>query len=897
MRLLDRLRSWSRANMHRSRTESEMDAELKFHMEAYANDLIRSGVPREEAMRHARLEFGGMERAKEECRDATGVTFLESLAQDIRYGLRMLRKSPAFTAVAVLTLALGIGANAAIFSIVNALVLRPVPVYAPSEIISLASHEQAGLSSNGFSYPDFDDIRNQTSAVFRDLTGGQPFAMDGFSMNGQNQSIWMDFVTTNFFQVMGIQPALGTFFQPANGKIDGSDPVLVLSYSFWQSHLGADPNVVGRSVSINGHPVTVIGVAPKGFGGILPILDTQGYSPIGMAAITADSPKDFLTDRKVVSIIVVGRLKSGASIGQAQSALAVVARRLSQQYSDIHKWDSLQAFPIGPAGPVSSASDQAGIASIAAFFLVLVGLVLVLVCLNIANLLLVRASGRQREMAVRAALGAGRGRLARQLLTESLLLALLGCVGGIFLGLGASRSVNSINFASAIPLVFNVSFDWRVFAYAFGAALFTGILVGLTPAIRAARGDLTGLLHENPRTSTARRQRARSILVVAELSGSLMLLIIAGLFVRSLRSVERSDLGFDPDHVANLTVAPTEAGYNQAQAMSFLKQLLQQTRALPGVESASLAATIPMGYYSHGDQLTIEGYQTPPGQQRPAAGYNAVSPDYFRTMRMPLIQGRDFRDSDNESSPGVAIINQEMAKTYWPNQDPLGKHFAVGKDTTHPIQIVGVVRNSQTHRLTGQFFPYFYRPFAQSYFNPVSIQLRTGLPSPTAFHQTVDLIHSLAPAMPVFDVQTMRQALDTLNGLLLYQIGAALTASLGALGLLLGLVGVYGVVSYAATQRTHEIGIRIALGAAPSQVLRMMLGQGIAVISAAVVLGALLADGIGRLARDLLSGVSPMDPLTYLSASALIALVALLACYVPARRAMRVDPMVALRYE
>lgn len=885
-----------RSLLRRERFESELDEEMKAHIEARADDLVRGGLPLDEATRRARIEFGSIEAYQDSVRESRRVSWFEDFAQDLRFAARMLRKSPGFALVAVLTLALGIGANAAIFSVVNGLVFRPLPVYAPNEMVSLAYHNQA-VSSNGFSYPDFDDIRNQTTAVFRSAAGVQPFQMDGLSMGGQNQSIWVDFVTTNFFQVMGIRPALGTFFQPAGGKIDGSDPVLVLSYSFWQSHLGADPSVIGRSVSINGRPVTIIGVAPKGFGGIFPILDTQGYSPVGMAALTADSPKDFLTDRKLESLVIVGRLKSGVGIGQAQSALAVVARRLTQQYPDIHKWDSVQAFPIGPAGPVSNASDLDGIDSMAAFFLVLVGLVLVLACLNVANLLLVRASARQREMAVRAALGAGRSRLARQLLTESLLLALLGCAGGIFLGIGASRGVNSINFSSAIPIAFNVSFDWRVFAYAFGAALLTGLLVGLTPAIRAARGNLTSVLHESPRTGSVRRQRTRSVLVVAELSGSLMLLIVAGLFVRSLQSVERSDLGFDPDHVMNVSVAPTEAGYDKAQATIFLKQLLQQARALPGVESASLAATIPMGYYRHMDELTIDGYQTPSGQRRPAAGYNAVSPGYFRTMRIPLIQGRDFCDSDDESSQYVAIVNQEMAKTYWPNQDPLGKHFVVGKDTTRPIQIVGVVKNVRAEHFTGSFRPDFYRPFAQSYFNPVSLQLRTELPSATAFHETLDLIHSLAPAMPVFDVQTMRQALDTLNGLLLYQIGAAITASLGVLGLLLGLVGVYGVVSYTASERTREIGIRIALGAAPSQVLRMILGQGIVVVAAGVVLGGLLAGGIGRLARDLLSGVSPMDPLTYVSASALLAIVALFACYVPARRAMRVDPVVALRHE
>jgi predicted permease len=405
------------------------------------------------------------------------------------------------------------------------------------------------------------------------------------------------------------------------------------------------------------------------------------------------------------------------------------------------------------------------------------------------------------------------------------------------------------------------------------------------------------MLQESPRTATVRRQRARSLLVVAELSGSLMLLIVAGLFVRSLLSVENSDLGFDPDHVVNLSMAPTEAGYDKEQASHFLKQLLQQARGLPGVEAASIAATIPMGYYSRGDELKIDGYQTPKGQPAPSAGYNAVSPEYFRTMRISLIRGREFLDSDDETSQYVAVVNEEMAKRYWPNQDPVGRRFVAGAGVNNPMQVVGVVANSRTQQLAGSFDPYFYRPLAQSYQTPVSLQLRTGLDSATAFREALDLIHSLEPAMPVFDVQTMRQALDTLNGLLLYEIGAVLTASVGILGLLLALVGVYGVVSHAASQRTHEIGIRMALGAAPSQVLRMIFGQGITVVCAGVVVGSLLAGGIGRLARDFLSGVSPADPLTYLCSSGVLAFVALLASYLPARRAMHVDPMVALRHE
>ena len=878
-----------------AQADQELDDELRDHLERKTQEYVAQGMTQEEAHRRARLDLEGIEQTKEKCRDARRVNWIQDFMQDLRYGLRMLRKSPGFTAAAILTLALGIGANSAIFSMVNALVLRPLPVDTPNEVASLASQPHGFGSSNGFSYPDFEDIRDQTTSVFRDMTGMQPSHMDGFSMNDQSQPIWMSYVTTNFFQVIGISPALGTFFQPSDGRIDGSDPVLVLSYTFWKNHVGGDPNIVGRSASINGRSVTIIGVTPEGFGGVYSIMDTQGYLPVGMATATLDSPKDFLTNRRVGNIEILGRLKPGMKVGQAQPILAIVARRLSAQYPEIHKWDWLQAFPGGPLN--AAPQDAAVIESMAAFFLLLVGLVLVLACMNVANLLLVRAAARQGEMAVRAAFGAGRGRLARQLLTESLLLAALGCGGGIVVGVAASRSVNSINFASAIPVVFNVTFDWRVLAYAVGAALLTGVLVGVTPAVRAARGNLNPLLHESSRTATGRRQRARSVLVVAELSGSMMLLIIAGLFVRSLQSVEHSDLGFDPDHVLNLTISPTDAGYDEPQASQFLKEFLQRARVLPGVESASLAATIPMGYYNYGDELKIEGYETPPGQQQPIAGYNAVSAEYFRSVRIPLIRGRDFLDSDDRTSQYVAVVNEEMARRYWPNQDPIGRHFTTRNDSTHPIQVIGIAKNSRTQHLTGSFRPFFYRPFAQHYLTPVTLQLRTALPEATAFHQAVDLIHSLAPAMPVFDVQTMTQALDTLNGLLLYKVGAALTASLGTLGLLLGLVGVYGVVSYAATQRTHEIGIRMALGAARSSVLKMILKQGLIVTATGVLVGALLAGAIGRLARDLLAGVSPMDPLTYACASGLLAAVSLLACYIPARRAMRVDPMVALRYE
>jgi len=578
--------------------------------------------------------------------------------------------------------------------------------------------------------------------------------------------------------------------------------------------------------------------------------------------------------------------------------LNIVARRISQGNPQIHNWDSIRAYPVRGMAPPEEGSPQNAINTMALFFLVLVLVILVLACLNVANLLLVRAAARQREMAVRAALGAGRRRLLRQLLTESLLLSLVGCVCGILLGLAASRAIGSIDLNSAIPVVFDFSFDWRVFTYASGAALLAGVLVGITPAVRAVRGNVNDILHEGSRGSTARRQRIRSVLVVAELSGSLLLLIVAGLFVRSLQSVAHSDLGFDPDHVVNLSVAPTEAGYNEAAARQFLQDLLERARALPGVESAALATSVPMGYYSRGaDGMKIEGHEPARGETT-AAGYNAVSPAYFQTMGVRLIRGRVFLDSDTQTSQYVAVINEEMAKRYWPHRDPLGRHFTLAAtDPNHSIQVVGIVRNSRTGDLSGPFGPYFFRPLSQDYEAPITLHLRTSLPPATAIRAAAGLIHSISPAMPVFDIQTMAQALETLNGFLLYKIGAALTAALGILGLSLALVGVYGVVSYAAGQRTHEIGIRMALGAEPRQVLQTIFGHGLAMTGAGVLIGVVLAAAVARLARDLLAGVSPVDPLTYLSASLVLALVALIACYIPARRATKVDPMIALRCE
>jgi putative ABC transport system permease protein len=886
-------------NLFRKRAvEQELDEELRSSVEVLTQEKMKQGLSQSLARREALMELGGIEQVKEEVRAARAGRILEDFARDVRFAFRTLARSPGFAAAAVLTLALGIGANTAIFSIVDWLTLRLPPVTKPEQLATLTAERFLGGWDNGFSYSDLADVRNQSSSVFSDVAGAMLFQQDGLSSAGNDEPIWTAYVTQNFFQLLGIRPALGNLVQPVPGRSDDDEAVLVLGYAYWQAHFAGDPNVIGKSVLINGQPVTIIGVAPKGFRGITSLMDTQGYLPLGMASATSDTPKDFLTNREASGLTIIARVKRGVALRSAQPELMVIAHRLSARFPSTDRWRSVRAVALGPMSPVDDPQSETVVTLISALFLTLSSMVLILACLNIANLLLARASGRQHEMAIRAAVGAKRRRLIRQLLTESLLLAMLGCAAGIALGLMGSRAMSSINIHMAVPLVFDFQFDWRVFAYAFALALLTATVVGVAPALRSTRGDLNNLLHESPRTGTVGRQRTRSILVVAQIGGSLMLLIVAGLFVRSLRNVEHANLGFDPTNVINFAVDPHQTGYDEAQSREFLNNLLSRVRALPGVEAASLATTVPMGSVHLGVDLKIDGYQPPVGE-RVWAGYNAVTPRYFETMRIPLLQGRGFLDSDNQSSPRVALINQTMAEEYWHGEDPIGRRFIIKGTPANSIEVIGEVRNSRALGVAGPFRPYLYFPLAQkhNYKESVALQVRTTFPFATMNREVVGVIHSLAPAMPVFNAQTMSEALDTTNGLLLYRIGATLAASLGILGFVLAIVGVYGVVSYSACQRTHEIGVRMALGAEPTEVMRMIFRQGTFVVSAGLLVGIAAAAAIARLASNLLVGVSPIDPLTYVSVSVLMAAVALLASYIPARRAMRVDPMVALRHE
>ncbi len=883
-----------RSLFRRDHVEHELSEELQFHLEQKTQEYLASGLTLDEARRKAQREFGGMELSKENCRDARRVSYLQDLMQDLRFGVRVLRKSPGFTFIAVLTLALGIGANTAIFSMVNSFLLKPLPVKDPEQITVLAFQLKKGPLQNNFSIPELEDLQAQTTSVFSDVIGDL-YGAGGLTVNGKTEPIYVYFVSGNYFTGLDVKPYLGRFILPSEGSPTALSPVVVLGYNYWKTRFAGDPSVVGKTVAFDGHPVTVIGVTPKEFHGLYSMADMQGYMPLSMEQVDSAYDRTTPVNRELRSVFVYARLLTGVSINAAQSALDVIASRLAAQNPKSEEGMTLAVYPERFSRP--NPDPDKTILKIATLFLILAGLVLILACVNVANFLLVRATARQREMAIRTALGGTRGRLIRQLLTESIVLALCGGIGGVFLGLAGSSALSSIRLQTTLPVLIDFQFDWRVFGYALGVALVTGLIVGTVPALRASGRNMIEVIREGGRSMSGGRSRLRSALVVIQVGGSLMLLIVAGLMVRSLSYAQRSDLGFDPRNVLNLSLDPNGIGYDKSKGLQFYKELLERIDALPGVESSSAAFTVPFGYFNDNDFLEVPGYEVPQGTTVPSAGFNMVSPGYFRTLHIPLLEGRDFTNADQEDAQWVAIINEAMAKRFWPEGSALGHEFRIAGDRVHSLRVVGVVKNSKSVSMMGLVREYFYVPFAQQYTSMATVQVRTIFPPETLVTSIREQVTAIAPTMPISEVRPMLQALYTVNGLLLFQFAAGLTGCLGLLGLILALVGVFGVISFTVSQRTQEIGIRMAMGAGQGSILKMILRQGILIVFAGLAAGVLLALGMASLVGNFVSGISPYDPLTYISVSAMLVLVALFACYVPARRATRVDPMIALRYE
>jgi macrolide transport system ATP-binding/permease protein len=828
-----------------------------------------------------------------------GYFAMQTLLQDLRTALRQLRKSRGFTVVVVVTIALGIGVNTAIFSVVNGFV-RPLPVPVPEQITVLAAQikgDDLGYNRR-FSYPALVDLRKQADAFSHVF--GTDLQLGGLSYGGRANPVVYSIVTGNYFSALGVKPAAGRLLLAGEGERSGTPLTLVLGYSCWQKRFGGDRGAIGRQVRLDGKTATIVGVVSKEFHGTDPGVEMDAYVPLNFFTLLDNrSFSGFFEDRNVRRLTVLGRLKAGVSVAQAQIQLNVIARRLPEQYPATDKDLSFRVLPERFARPLQIPVLADVVPLVSGLFLLLGAMVLLVACMNVANILMVRATLRRREMAVRTALGSSRSRLVRQTLTESIVLALLGGAAGVMLGVWTSDAISSIRLEIDLPARLDFSFDWRVFTYALAAAVFTGILTGMWPALRGSRGDVSMVLHESGRgdAAGAGRHGVRSALVVAQVAGSLMLLVIAGLFVRQLERAQRIDLGFDPDHVLNVAMDPHQIGYGKTRTEEFYRQLLARARATTGVESASLAISTPMGYWDEGNKVYIEGHPPVPGQQPPVIGCNSVSTGYFETLRMPLRGGRTFRELDSDTAPLVAIVNETMAKQFWPNQDPIGKRFSTTSASGPFIEVVGTARDGKYLVLFESRQPHFYLPLTQSPSSLRVLQIRSSIPPELLANRVQREIQELDPEMPITDLRPMKQALGGVMGLLMFRLGAFLAAAMGMLGLALAVVGVYGVVSFAASQRTHEIGIRMALGADARDVRRMILRHGLRLVITGVLAGLIAAFSLTRIAGSLLPFVSSSDPATYLGVTLLLGLVALWACYVPARRAMRVDPIVALRHE
>lgn len=824
--------------------------------------------------------------------------WFETLLRDLRMVLRLLRTRPVFAATVIVTLALGVGVNTAVFSLVNALLLRPLPVAQPERIVVLVERRQDAADYSNVSRPDFVDLQEQAADVL-ELAAYQ-ISQIGLSSAGRPERVMMHYVSGNFFTMLGLQPALGRLFTPAEGQALGADPVVVLAHSYWQRRFDSDASIVGRTLVANGRALTVVGVAPAGFRGPNALIEPDAYMPLGMAVIRPVSqakPEDFWVKRDIRNLRVLGRLAPGVVLEQARSKVKVVAERLAREHADTNEGVSMHVIPEPQARPQPSTSNP--LPAVAVFFLLLAATVLLVACVNVANILLAQALARRREFAVRTSLGAGRARLLRQSVTESVALALLGGAAGILLGQLACRRLESLGQHLDLPVRLDFSLDWRVFAYTFTVALVAGVAAGVLPAWRGSRTNLSEVLHEGGRGGTAgtRQRRLQQLLVVGQIAGSLVLLVVTGLLVRTLERVQRLELGFDAERVVNISMDAHLIGYDEARGRAFYDALLRAVRAQPGVESASLSHTVPFGYLHAQGEVFPEGRVFGPGETAPELYYNAVDPGYFENLRITLAAGRGFEDSDTAEHPPVAVVSEAMARRFWPNADPLGRRFSIGGASNAPIEVVGVARDAKYIEPTDEDLAYFFLPLAQHYTSYRTLQVRSGRPAESVVRELQATVHALAPDMPTWDAATMKSAMDGVNGFFVFKLGAALAATLGVLGLLLTAVGIYGVVAYNVGRRAQEIGIRMALGAQRGDILRLIVSQGLRIVGLGLGLGLLAVAAVGQLVAGFLVGVGPYDPVTLSGVMAVLVGVACAANVVPALRALRVDPLTTLRTE
>jgi len=784
-------------------------------------------------------------------------------------------------------LALGIGANATIFTWIKAVLLASLPgIEQPENLVEIwgATHNNSALSTSYLDYLDFRDSNN----VLSGLVAHQVLPLN-LGHGEKPERVWAGIVSGNYFDVLGVKPLVGRTFLPEEDRTPNTHPVAVIGYGLWQRRFGGDPNVVGRKITLNEHDFTIIGVTPKDFGSPFAGLALDVWTPVMMKDYVA-RPHFSLTDRGSRWLMVMGRLKPGATLPQAQANIAAISSHLQQEYPQTNEQLGVAVYSVTQ----SPFSLKADIRPALAILMTAVAVVLLIACANVANLLLARAASRRKEIAVRLALGGSRGRLVRQMLTESFVLALIGATLGLTVAFWTARSL-----AAFLPPYANrASFDTRpdavVFAFTLGLTVITTLLFGLAPTLEASKQDLvTGLKDNAPMVGRGRRKVSlRHVLVVTQVALSMVALISAGLFVRSLREAYKADPGFDPRNVLLASFDPFLSGYDETRGREFYRRLVERVATTPGVQSATLARRLPFT----GDgiafaNVTIDGY-APAKDEDMRLNYETVGPQYFQTMRIPLLHGRGFDEHDQDSAPGVVIINETMAQRYWPEGDALGKRLKVTKGW---LQVVGVAKDVKNRTLTEAPQPFFYLPLLQDYRSNMILVARTAGEPEKMFHAIQTEVAVLDPEIPMFDVRTLEEHIGV--ALFLQRMAATLLSIFGLLALSLAALGLYGVMAYAVSQRTRELGIRISVGAKRADILKLILGHGLILSIIGMVGGLTMALALTRLSVHLLYGVSAADPLTFAVVMVILLVVALAAAYFPARRATKIDPIIALRME
>ena len=820
--------------------------------------------------------------------------FLEGFLEDSRYALRLLVRNPGFTAVATLSLALGIGANSAIFSLADALLLRPLAIYHPDSVMAVSTDPVTESGTmGGVSYPDYRDLRDKTQS-FDGLTSNQLIRASVAKSAGDSAQLrGALLVSGNFFQVLGIKPELGRGFLPEEDAVAGRNPVAVLAYDFWRTEFSSDPSIVGRTIRINGIDFGIVGVASRDFTGIDQYVRPHLYMPAAMSQRLTASPENPIEDRKNHGFDVKGRLKAGVTREQAQAELATIWKGLEPLHSAADQNRVVRVRSELQARVVQDPPD----AYLITLLMVLVGVVLIIACANVANLLLGRARGRRREIAIRLALGVSRSRLLRQLLTESLLLAVLGAIVGLAFAYGGIRFLQTIRIPTDLPIMISPQLDGRVLVFSFACAIASAIVFGLAPALQASKPDLIPALKNTESGQGAHgRLMGRNTLVIAQVAMSMVLLIATGMLMDGFRHALVFRPGFRTDHILTMQFDTSLVRYSDAQSHDFFRNLVERARALPGVRGLTLSSTIPLSPAQELESVVPEGYRFPKEQVRAIVLTSIVDENYFDVMQTRLVRGRAFAPTDKEDSTPVVIVNEEFAKAYWPGQDAIGRRLSIDRKKNVWLQVVGI---AETGKYTFAGEPptsFIYLPFAQ---NPrKSLYLLTNSYADPALLAAPlrELVRSLDPDQPVFNVRTMEDFYQVRTISVMRMI-VEVVGTMGAVGLSLALIGLYGLIAFSVARRTREIGIRMAIGAARSDVLNMVLRQGLKLSMAGICIGGLISVAVARALTAGLVGLGHPNSATYMIVPVVLFLVTLASCYLPAFRASRTDPMVALRYE